>query len=376
MSIIQNIIQEQRQKGATVSEDLDNVQYSWKNGRLTRIDWSKQNLQDKLNLSGLDALTFLGCSENQQLNSLDVSKYTFSRQLTFASVDAMKTALTDLTAYINRMKEGSVNPSLYTTEFIASTPFSEVTLDGTTFIATLTGASSSMTSSMSSNMTKLTDNTSYADIGAVSKKLYSNGSIYGYLKSCGFLMDYSITFPTNVTESNGTISGATASWSTDTIPSDSKLIAVTSGNLLTSDTEAPVISGVKNNGLYRNDKLTVTDNVNVKTVTVNGVVIGNTKLKASASKTYKITAADANGNVSCVSFRVDSTKPVIKGIKNGKKVTKPVTLRFKDNYKMKSVTINGKKVNNKKATVKKAGRYVVKAKDAAGNVTKLDFRIA
>lgn len=306
----------------------------------------------------------------------DMTYYTFSRQLTFASADAMKTALTDLTAYINRMKEGSVNPSLYTTEFIASTPFSEVTLDGTTFIATLTGASGSMTSSMSSNMTKLTDNTSYADIDAVSKKLYSNGSIYGYLKSCGFLMDYSITFPTNVTESNGTISGATASWSTDTIPSDSKLIAVTSGNLLTSDTEAPVISGVKNNGLYRNAKLTVTDNVNVKTVAVNGVVIGNTKLKASASKTYKITAADANGNVSCVSFRVDSTKPVIKGIKNNKKVTKPVTLRFKDNYKMKSVTINGKKVNNKKATVKKTGRYVVKAKDAAGNVAKLVFRIA
>ena len=57
-------------------------------------------------------------------------------------------------------------------------------------------------------------------------------------------------------------------------------------------------------------------------------------------------------------------------------MTKPVTLRFKDNYKMKSVTINGKKVNNKKATVKKAGRYVVKAKDAAGNVAKLVFRIA
>ena len=33
----------------------------------------------------------------------DMTYYTFSRQLTFASVDAMKTALTDLTAYINRM---------------------------------------------------------------------------------------------------------------------------------------------------------------------------------------------------------------------------------------------------------------------------------
>lgn len=100
----------------------------------------------------------------------DMTYYTFSRQLTFASADAMKTALTDLTAYINRMKEGSVNPSLYTTEFIASTPFSEVTLDGTTFIATLTRCHSSMTSSMSSNMTKRPTTPLMRILAAVSKK--------------------------------------------------------------------------------------------------------------------------------------------------------------------------------------------------------------
>ena len=67
---------------------------------------------------------------------------------------------------------------------------------------------------------------------------------------------------------------------------------------------------------------------------------------------------------------------MIKGITNGKKVTKPVTLRFKDNVKVKSVTINGKNVNTRKATVQKKGRYVVKVKDTAGNVTKAVFRIA
>ena len=73
VSIIQNIIQEQRQKGATVSEDLDNDQYLWENGRLTRINWSKQNLQGELDFSGLESLTGLDC-RNNQLNSLDVSK--------------------------------------------------------------------------------------------------------------------------------------------------------------------------------------------------------------------------------------------------------------------------------------------------------------
>lgn len=303
---------------------------------------------------------------------------TFSRQLTFANAETMKATLTDLTAYINKLKEGSANAALYTTETINAAPFSEMTLDSSTFTAKATSTSDSLTSSMSSDMAKFSESASYAEIGKMnSKSLNGYDNVYAYMKSCGLIMDYSISFPTNVTESNGTINGATASWSTDNLPADSRLMAVTSGTLLSADTEAPVISGVKNNGIYNKAvKITITDNVNVKAVTVNGITIGNTLLKASASKAYKITATDATGNTTSVNFRVDSKKPVIKGIKNGRKVTKPVTLRFKDNYKMKSVTINGKKANTRKAIVRKSGRYVVKAKDAAGNVTKLVFRIA
>ncbi len=303
---------------------------------------------------------------------------TFSRQLTFANAETMKATLTDLTAYINKLKEGSANAALYTTETINAAPFSEMTLDSSTFTAKATSTSDSLTSSMSSDMAKFSESASYAEIGKMnSKSLNGYDNVYAYMKSCGLIMDYSITFPTNVTESNGTINGATASWSTDNLPADSRLMAVTSGTLLSADTEAPVISGVKNNGIYNKAvKITITDNVNVKAVTVNGITIGNTLLKASASKAYKITATDATGNTTSVSFRVDSKKPVIKGIKNGKKVTKPVTLKFKDNVKVKSVTINGKKVGTKKATVHKKGRYVVKVKDTAGNVTKAIFRIA
>lgn len=340
--------------------------------------YEKETFQESINQSaGTSPLTTADFTKAEE--TIDGMTYiTFSRQLTFSNAETMKAVLTDLTAYINKLKEGSVNASLYSTETITSAPFSEMTLDGSTFTAKATSTSDSVTSSMSSDMAKLSDSAAYAEIGKLSTKaLKGYDSVYAYMKSCGLIMDYAITFPANVTESNGTINGATASWSTDTLPADSRLIAVTAGNPLTADTEAPVISGVKNNGLYKKAvKLQITDNVNVKSVTVNGIAVGNTLLKASITKAYKITATDANGNTSSVSFRIDTKKPVIKGIKNGKKVTKPVTLKFKDNVKVKSVTINGKKVGTKKATVHKKGRYVVKVKDTAGNVTKTIFRIA
>ena len=340
--------------------------------------YEKETFQESINQSaGTSPLTTADFTKAEE--TIDGMTYiTFSRQLTFANAETMKTVLTDLTAYINKLKEGSVNASLYSTETITSAPFSEMTLDGNTFIAKATSTSDSVTSSMSSDMARLSDSAAYAEIGKLSTKaLKGYDSVFAYMKSCGLIMDYAITFPANITESNGTINGATASWSTNTLPADSRLIAVTAGNLLSADTVAPIISGVKNNGIYKKAvKFQITDNVNVKSVTVNGIAIGNTLLKASVSKAYKITATDANGNTSSVTFRVDSQKPAIKGIKNGKKVTKPVTLKFKDNVKVKSVTINGKNVNTKKAKVQKKGRYVVKVKDTAGNVTKAVFRIA
>ena len=340
--------------------------------------YEKETFQESINqAAGTSPLTTADFTKAEEtINGM--TYLTFSRQLTFANAETMKMTLTDLTAYINKLKEGSVNAALYSTETINSAPFSEMSLDGSTFTAKATSTSDSMTSSMSSDMAKLSDSAAYAEIGKLNTKaLKGYDSVYAYMKSCGLIMDYSITFPANVTESNGTVNGATASWSTDTMPADSRLIAVTAGNPLSADTEAPVISGVKNNGIYKTAvKLQITDNVNVKSVTVNGITIGNTFLKASQSKAYKIMATDANGNTSSVSFRVDSKKPVIKGITNGKKVTKPVTLRFKDNVKVKSVTINGKNVNTRKATVQKKGRYVVKVKDTAGNVAKAVFRIA
>ena len=75
VSILQGIIREQKQKGATVSEDLDDKQYTWRNGRLVGVNWQESGVCDKLDVSGLTALESLDCCGNQ-LSSLDVSALT------------------------------------------------------------------------------------------------------------------------------------------------------------------------------------------------------------------------------------------------------------------------------------------------------------
>ena len=76
VSILQGIIREQKQKGAAVSEDLDDIeQYTWREGRLVGVKWQGSSVCDKLDVSGLTALEVLDCDFNQ-LSSLDVSGLT------------------------------------------------------------------------------------------------------------------------------------------------------------------------------------------------------------------------------------------------------------------------------------------------------------
>lgn len=64
---LKNIIKELRSNGAKVSEDLDSYdQYSWdrNTGRLTSITWIDKDIKGELDLSKLDALTNINCSNN------------------------------------------------------------------------------------------------------------------------------------------------------------------------------------------------------------------------------------------------------------------------------------------------------------------------
>ena len=115
VSILQGIIREQKQKGAAVSEDLDDIeQYTWRAGRLVEVNWQGSSVCDKLDVSGLTALESLTCGYNQ-LSSLDVSKNTALKYLScynnqLSSLDVSKnTALKYLFCYNNQLNSLDVS---------------------------------------------------------------------------------------------------------------------------------------------------------------------------------------------------------------------------------------------------------------------------
>lgn len=295
--------------------------------------------------------------------------YTFTRSFSFSNVDSMRSFLTEDAAYYNGMVAGSKKPENYAaSKDSLRAPFDSVTLDATAFYASLSTDNALLSSAGENNS---------SDAGAVSKDtLKGYDSINDYYQSQGMIINVSITLPAAITDSNGTISGNTATWDISKLPDDNKLIAVTNGTPIKSDTVAPTITGVKNNGLY-GKKVTVvgTDDVSLPFFSLNGLRMNNNKFTIATSGKYTVVATDANNNSTTVKFTVDTKAPKIKGIKSGKLSKKGVTLRFSDNTGIKSVKVNGKKANTKKVTVKKTGKYVVKVTDKAGNVTTAKFRI-
>lgn len=89
---------------------------------------------------------------------------------------------------------------------------------------------------------------------------------------------------------------------------------------------------------------------------------------------HSIKASDNFGNVSTKKFIVDKTKPLIKGIKDGKTYNKAVTIKFSDKNGIKSAKLNGKTVKTGVKASKK-GTYTLKVTDNAGNVQKVKFTI-
>ena len=115
VSILQGIIREQKQKGAAVSEDLDDIeQYTWREGRLVEVNWQQSGVCDKLDVSGLTALEYLSCYWNK-LSSLDVSGLTALKSLRcygnqLSSLDVSKnTALESLNCGNNQLSSLDVS---------------------------------------------------------------------------------------------------------------------------------------------------------------------------------------------------------------------------------------------------------------------------
>jgi len=159
------------------------------------------------------------------------------------------------------------------------------------------------------------------------------------------------------------------------------------------DKEAPVLKGIKKNGIYNSKKvIIISDNSNIDKVTVDGKnvmdelepdwdmiegagdFIYSYNIGSLKEGKHTLTAVDKLGNQSSVTFRIDKTAPKVTGVKNNKLYKKAVTIKVTDKNGVKSVTLNGKSIKSGKKVSKK-GSYTLVAKDVAGNKTTIKFKI-
>ncbi len=81
----------------------------------------------------------------------------------------------------------------------------------------------------------------------------------------------------------------------------------------TSDTTAPIVTGVADGGIY-NSSRTITFNEGTATLNGTGFTSGST---VSAENTYTLVVTDSAGNATTVHFTIDKTAPVISGVTEG-----------------------------------------------------------
>lgn len=144
------------------------------------------------------------------------------------------------------------------------------------------------------------------------------------------------------------------------------------------DTKGPVFQGIKNKKYYNQNIYTgvsdATTSVASLTLDKKNQTEDPTLLQVTKNGKHTAIAKDLAGNTSKITFYLDKKKPTVKGIKHGKTYKKAVKITCKDNMKLKSVKVNGKKKKNT-FKIKKKGSYTIVAKDQAGNQTKVKIKI-
>ena len=105
VAAINKIIADQRAKGATVSENLDDTnQYTWKDGRLVEIKWISKldttidyKLTGDISFNDLTALETIDCRGNRNLTAIEVSGCTALKTLHIAWTGIRAVSYTHLT---------------------------------------------------------------------------------------------------------------------------------------------------------------------------------------------------------------------------------------------------------------------------------------
>lgn len=150
------------------------------------------------------------------------------------------------------------------------------------------------------------------------------------------------------------------------------------------DSKAPVLKDVINNTSYNKDiPINIESLCGVKSieVSVKYPYGGNDKFDVTQGSVlsqdgeYNVTIRDLLGKSSSYSFKIDKTAPIFTGVINGKVYKSEVEVLI-DEYKLKSVVINGKSEGTfSKKTFKDDGAYVIVATDECGNSSSVSFMI-
>lgn len=189
-------------------------------------------------------------------------------------------------------------------------------------------------------------------------------------------MDASMTisFPYAIADTNGTIQedGQTVVWNTKQMQKE-RLYALFHTSEMSA---APVYKGAVNGGVYNTGVNIIIESENLlRSVTINGESTESEHLFLSTEDVYRISAADINGNTSTLRFRIDKTKPAIKGVADGKTYKTVRTIHFSDaGSGIKNAVLNGQTIQTGKKVSKK-GTYTLNVTDKAGNRKVITFKI-
>ncbi|MGF7049476.1 hypothetical protein J2T13_003987 [Paenibacillus sp. DS2015] len=133
----------------------------------------------------------------------------------------------------------------------------------------------------------------------------------------------------------------------------------------TIDKSAPVVTGVANNGIFTTK---VTAEFNEGTATLNGVAY-TSGTEIDQNDIYTLIVTDAAGNVTTISFTIDTLAPTITGVSEGG-VYQSVSPEFNEGTgKLNGTTF----VSGTEIVLE--GDYTLVVTDTAGNATTVNFKI-
>jgi hypothetical protein len=190
-------------------------------------------------------------------------------------------------------------------------------------------------------------------------------------------VSYTFTFPHDVVKTNGAVQsdGKTVVWDSDKTYSGEMFWAIFSEAPLDSSIAAPTLSGAKNNAYYKKAvTVTATSDTVLDSLKVNGINVASDVCTITTEGKNTVVCTDVNGKTTTLSFVIDTTKPKITGVANGKTYKSARTIKFSDKYGVKSATLNGKKISSGKKVSKK-GSYKLVVTDNAGNKNTVKFKI-